>query len=186
MYEKLLPRANWRRVEISETRDHVAALYLARTWVSSRRCTQSYGVFFSDLGTDLSRGPSPRSGKCHCRFHRAIRNWLVTSNWRRRYSECTCGTMNSDPPTTPTNTTTTMTITRRGSGEMAHPKGWLYNAHVHEVEERPMSLCWYFCWQSDADILRRHWHCDQRRVIASHQQAWQEWWTWITAYKELN
>lgn len=32
--------------------------------------------FFSDLRTDLLRGPSPRSGKCHCRFHRAIRNWL--------------------------------------------------------------------------------------------------------------
>lgn len=51
----------------------------------------------------LLQGPSLRSGKCHCRFHRAIRNWqpgFVTSNWRRRHSECTCGTMNSDPPTT--------------------------------------------------------------------------------------
>lgn len=82
----------------------------------ARRCTRYLRRFFFLISrTDLSRGPSPRSGKCHCRFHRAIRNWLVTSNWRRRYSECTCGTMNSDPPTTPTSTTTTI-MPRSGPG----------------------------------------------------------------------
>lgn len=97
---------------ISRERDYHLAV--------ARRCARFsrrlFPFFFSDLGTDLSRGPSPRSGKCHCRFHRAIRNCrFVTSNWRRRYSECTCGTMNSDPPTTPTSTMTTTTIMWRGS-----------------------------------------------------------------------
>lgn len=173
LYEKLLPRANWRHVEISETRDHVAALYLARTWVSSRRCAQSYGVFFLISGPISCEGRALAPGNVTVAFTERFATGFVTSNWRRRYSECTCGTMNSDPPTTrrtPTNTTTTMTITRRGSGGTAHPKGWLYNAHVHEAEERPMSSCWYFCLQSDSDILRRHWHCDQRSAIASHQQ----------------
>lgn len=67
----------------------------------ARRCAWFHGVsffFFSISGPISREGRALGSGKCHCRFHRAIRNWLVTSNWRRRYSECTCGTMNSDPP----------------------------------------------------------------------------------------
>lgn len=178
MYEKFLFHAEWRRVET--TPDHIAALYLARTRVSSRGRTQMLTAFFFsflDLGTDLSRGPSPRSGKCHCRFHRAIRNWLVTSNWRRRYSEYTCGTMNSDPLTTPTSTTTTTTIAWRGSrgGRVQRGGGRMYirRALVLEAGERPLAAlsCWHFSSQGDTDILRRHWHCDQRSDIASQQRS---------------
>lgn len=93
---------------------------------------------------------------------------FVTSNWRRRYSECTCGTMNSDPPAT---LWRARRRSRRGGvrGEKRVQRGGGRTVGlVTEAGERPS--CWYFGLQSDADILRRHWHCDRRSAIASHQQ----------------
>lgn len=85
-----------------------------RTRRSSRRCSQiSAHGFHVVFATRVCRkGRALASGNVTVAFTERFATGprFVTSNWRRRHSECTCGTMNSDPPTT-TNTTTTMTTT---------------------------------------------------------------------------
>lgn len=106
--------------------------------VSFRECTQMCTVLrcFYYSRTIARAEPSLREMSLSPfteRFATGLR--FVTSNWRRRHSECTCGTMNSDPPTT----ATTTTIARReGAEERTRSKGAevVRRALVVETRER--------------------------------------------------
>lgn len=70
---------------------------------------------------------------------------FVTSNWRRRHSECTCGTMNSDPPTMTTTTTTTTIMPTRNWGKGAFRGGGRMGSHSRSKQrEGVVPSYWYF------------------------------------------
>lgn len=114
--------------------------------VSSCECTQTY---FYDVFTtrEYCKGQAFAPGNVTVAFTErfATDPRFVTSNWRRRHSECTCGTMNSDPPTMTTTTTTTTIMPTKSWEEGAFRGGGRMGPHSRSKErEGVVPSCWYF------------------------------------------
>lgn len=114
--------------------------------VLSCECTQTC-ISMTFLPLETCKGQAFAPGNVTVAFTERFATGprFVTSNWRRRHSECTCGTMNSDPPTMTTTTTTTTIMPRRNWGKGAFRGGGRMGPHSRSKErEGVVPSCWYF------------------------------------------